>query len=259
MDYQDILKVALDAADVGAQITKGYFGKITHVDHKPNAGLVTVADRESEQAIIKIIHSKFPDHQIIAEESGEKKSTSKVRWIIDPLDGTTNYAHQVPLYCICIGVEVEGELVVGVIDAPLMKERFIGVKGNGATLNGTQIRVSRISELKDALLTTGFSYKKGQIVTEEIERLRNVLHEDRAVRRLGSAALDMSYTACGRFDGFWEVDLSPWDVAAGTVIIREAGGTLTDFSGNPYDPFGTEIVATNGLIHEQLRSILPLR
>jgi len=257
MNFSELLNLAISAAQTGGAVTKKYFGKLKEISHKPDAGLVTVADKEAEEEIIKIIHSKFPDHQIYAEESGEQKTESNVRWIIDPLDGTTNYAHGTPLYCVSIGVEVDGELVVGVIDAPMLNEQYVGVKGEGATLNGEKIKVSEISSINDGLLATGFSYKKNErIIGEELRRLGEVLRSCRAVRRLGAAALDMAYVAAGRYDGFWEVDLSPWDVAGGAVIIREAGGKLTNFSGGPFDPFEKQVLASNNKIHDQLQSIL---
>lgn len=256
MNYEELFKIALKATEIGSQITKKYFGKLSHIGKKPDAGLVTIADKESEAAIIKTILSKFPDHQIFAEESGEKKGSSNVKWIIDPLDGTTNYAHKMPQYCISIAVEVDSKLVIGILDAPILGERFIGVKGRGATLNNKKIRVSGISKIEDSLLATGFSYKHGDIVDQEIERLRSVFKKVRSVRRLGSAALDMAYVACGRFDGFWETDLAAWDIAAGAVIVKEAGGELTNFKGKKFNCYEGELIATNRLLHKDLKALL---
>ena len=259
MQYDELLKTALKATEIGSKITKKYYGKLTHIGKKPDAGLVTIADKESEAAIIKTILSKFPDHQIYAEESGEKKTSSNVRWIIDPLDGTTNYAHQMPHFCVSIAVEVGGKLVLGILDAPILEERFMAVKGEGATLNKKKIRVSGISNIEDALLATGFSYKRGEIVNREVERLRSVFKKVRSVRRLGSAALDMACVACGRFDGFWETDLAAWDIAAGAVIVEESGGKLTNFKGEKFNCYEGELLATNTLFHNELKELLNLK
>lgn len=259
MQYDELLKTALKGADIGAKITKKYFGKLKHIGKKPDAGLVTIADKESEAAIIKTILSKFPDHQIYAEESGEKKTSSNVRWIIDPLDGTTNYAHQMPHFCVSIAVEVGGKVVLGVLDAPILGERFIAVKGRGATLNKKKINVSGIATIEDSLLATGFSYKYGDIVNREVERLKHVFKKVRSVRRLGSAALDMAYVACGRFDGFWETDLAAWDIAAGAIIVEEAGGRLTNFNGDRFNCYEGELIATNTLLHNDLKELISLK
>ncbi|MFC2074686.1 inositol monophosphatase family protein [Bdellovibrionota bacterium] len=257
MEHNDLRNLAVSAAKSAAEVTEKYFGKITEVGIKPDAGLVTVADGEAEEAIIKEIHSKFPDHQIFAEESGEKKTSSPVRWIIDPLDGTTNYAHGVHIYAISIGVEVKGELAVGVIYVPKLNEMFVGVRGEGSTLNDQKIKVSETSSVKDSVLATGFSYVKSmKTIGGEIERLGNVLQKARAVRRMGSAAIDLAFVACGRYDGFWEAGLSPWDVAAGAVIVEEAGGKITKLSGEKFDPFIPELIASNGFIHEEFQKIL---
>lgn len=256
MEYNDLLKTTLKAAEIGAKITKKYFGKLTHIGKKPDAGLVTIADKEAEAAIIKTILSKYPDHQIYAEESGERRTESKVRWIIDPLDGTTNYAHKLAQYCVSIAVEVNGELVMGVLDAPILKEKFIAIKGHGATLNKKKIQVSNTSKIEDALLVTGFSYKHGEVVERELNRLKKVFKKVRSIRRFGSAALDMAYIACGRFDGFWETDLSAWDIAAGAVIVEEAKGKLTSIQGKKFNCYDGELIASNGLIHHELKELV---
>lgn len=258
MQHNDLLKTALIAAEIGAKITKKYFGKLSHIGRKPDAGLVTIADKESEAAIIKTILSKFPDHQIFAEESGEKKTKSDVKWIIDPLDGTTNYAHKIPQFCVSIAVEVKGELVLGVLDAPILNEKYIGIKGHGATLNKKKIEVSNIAKIEDSLLVTGFSYRHGEIIEREIKILRSIFKKCRSVRRYGSAALDLAFVACGRFDGFWEEDLSAWDIAAGAVIVQEAKGKLTSFEGKKFNCYDGELIASNSLIHNEFKELVTL-
>ncbi len=217
------------------------------------ADLVTDADRASEAIVVERLRRAFPSATILAEESGTHRGTSDERWIVDPLDGTTNFAHGYPLFCVSIAYERAGELIAGAIVAPAMNECFAAERGAGATRNGRAIAVSAIPRLGDAMTCTGFH-------PADFERnagyFRAVSQRAQAVRRDGSAALDLAYVACGRFDGFWEFDLSPWDVAAGTLLVREAGGEVTRIDGGPEAVDARSILATNGRIHSELLEAL---
>src|SRR3989449_9382157 len=218
--------------------------------------MVTDVDRRSERAIVEILHAAFPGHRILAEEGGEhSQRKSPYRWIVDPLDGTTNFTHGFPAFCVSIGLEVEGRIVLGVVYDPLRQELFEAEVGKGALLNGRRIHVAKVPALNKALLVTGFAYDRDS-------RQRNLEHFERFVlasqglRRTGSAALDLCYVAAGRADGFWELKLAPWDVAAGSVIVSEAGGRITDFTGKPFKGDGAETLASNGLIHQEMVKVL---
>ncbi len=217
------------------------------------ADIVTVADRASERAVIARLRADFPDAAILAEESGRTAGTSDERWIIDPLDGTTNYAHGYPLYCVSIAYERAGELLAGVVYAPALGECFAAERGGGARLGDAPIRVSTIDRIADAMVCTGF---------HPADFARNAAFFARAsghaqaVRRDGSAALDLAFVACGRFDGFWEFDLHAWDVAAGTLLVHEAGGTITRVDGSPARVDARSILASNGRIHAALQGVL---
>ena len=252
-------KFAEDLARAAGEILKHYASRDKHVELKGRANLVTVADRESEELIVREIRTRYPDHGILAEESGllaAAAGTSLDRWIIDPLDGTTNYAHQFPMYSVSIGFERRGEMLCGAVYDPVRNEMFTGSRGGGAFLNGQPISVSDVSRLSDGLLLTGFPYDFREKVGRALGLFRSFLIEAQAVRRAGSAALDLCYIASGRCDGFWELDLQPWDTAAGSVIVEEAGGRITDFSGRPFRVESYEILASNGHIHgEMVRTI----
>jgi len=231
------------------------------VTSKGDINLVTEADLAAEKFIIERIRSHYPRHGILAEESGAsdgalvQEGKSEWRWIIDPLDGTTNFAHGYPCFCVSIGVERAGRMEIGVIYDPTRDELFAAERGSGATLNSRPIRVSAIADLNQAMLCTGFPY-------DVRERPRFAIHfanftmKAQAVRRDGSAALDLAYVACGRFDGFWEDGLHPWDVAAGVVLIEEAGGRVTDFDDAPVDIYKPKVLASNGKLHELMMSVL---
>ncbi|HET6853279.1 MAG TPA: inositol monophosphatase family protein [Pyrinomonadaceae bacterium] len=229
------------------------------VTTKGDINLVTEADIAAEELIIDRIRSHYPQHGILAEESGEAVlvggKRSEWKWIIDPLDGTTNYAHGYPCFCVSIALEQNGELVVGVVYDPMRDEMFAAERGQGATLNDRKIRVSSVDQLSDSMLCTGFPYN----VRERPDFAREFAKftmEAQAVRRDGSAALDLAYVACGRFDGFWEDGLSPWDIAAGAVLISEARGTITNFHDQPLDIYNEQVLATNGLIHDAMMTVL---
>ena len=208
-------------------------------------------DLAAEELIVGHLLTAFPDHQILAEERGQSRSASPWKWIIDPLDGTTNYAHGYRFFCVSIGLEFEGEIVLGVVHDPTTLETFSALTGGGATLNDEPIQVSVEATLEDALLSTGFSYQP-EAVEQNLELFNALIRQARAVRRDGSAALDLCYVACGRFDGFWELSLSAWDVAAGTLIVREAGGAVSRFDGTPGSIYDGEIVVSNGALHGAL-------
>jgi myo-inositol-1(or 4)-monophosphatase len=228
------------------------------ITNKGDINLVTEADIAAENLIIERIRSHYPQHGILAEESGEAALAGKQsewKWIIDPLDGTTNYAHGYPCFCVSIALEHKGVLEVGVVYDPLRDEMFAAERGSGATLNDRQIRVSNVDELSQAMVCTGFPYN----VRERPDFAREFAKftmEAQAVRRDGSAALDLAYVACGRFDGFWEDGLNPWDVAAGALLIFEARGKVTTFKDQPLDIYNEEVLASNGLIHEAMMRVL---
>jgi len=223
---------------------------------KGRVDLVTDADLASEKFIIAAISKKYPDHSILAEEEAERDNNSDFRWVIDPLDGTTNFAHDFPFYCVSIGLEYKGAIVAGVVYDPERDEMFHAFKGGGARLNRKKIHVSAAVKLEHALLATGFPYDIGSSREDNLIFFRRFAKKARAVRRAGSAALDLCYLACGRFDGFWELKLHPWDTAAAKIIVEEAGGLVTDFEGKKYSIYGKYILATNRKIHNRMKKIL---
>jgi len=258
MDLELIKKMGIAAAHNGAEILLDRLGRISEIEKKGAIDLVTEADIGAEKVIINTIRDKFPDHSFLAEESGAAEGNRDYKWIIDPLDGTTNYAHQLGLFSISIAFEFKGEIIMGIILNPVTGELFTGLSGKGAELNGQQISVSSSDTVSDSLLVTGFPYDFKKIFTPMITRFTNCLKASMGVRRLGSAALDLCYVACGRFDGFWEQNLKPWDTAAGMLIAREAGAVITDFSNAAYSLEKSEILATNGRIHDEMLSLLEI-
>lgn len=250
--------IAIEAARQAGAILSEYARKGFRVRHKDTLNLVTDADTHSERAIVEAISRAFPDHLVLAEERGQAGSDSPFKWIIDPLDGTTNFAHGFPAYAVSIGVEYQGRCILGVVFDPTREELFVGEAGGGATLNGKPIRVSRTPKLDGALLVTGFAYDIRVSKQNNLDHFANFAVRAQGVRRMGAAAIDLCYVACGRFDGFWELKLKPWDTAAGSVIVEEAGGRLTDFRGGPFSIYGLELVASNGLIHEAMVEVLNL-
>lgn len=253
------METAVRAAQEAGKIQKRNLGKVHTIQFKGEINLVTEVDKACEEKIVKIIRKKYPDHDFLTEESGAFNRPSEYKWIIDPLDGTTNYAHGYPLFCVSIGLEHRGKMVLGVVYEPNMDQLFVGVKGRGAFLNGKRIRVSKISTLKRALLVTGFSYNVKTTTDNNIGHFKNFILSAQAVRRDGVAAIDLCYVACGRYDGFWERDLWPWDTAAASLILKEAGGKATMFNGSPVDIYGKEIVASNGKIHTEMLKVLKRR
>ena len=256
MDLDLIKRTAIAAAYRGAEVLRSYFGKNPVVHKKSAIDLVTEADTASENAIVDVIRSRFPDHAVLAEESGPSGAAGPYQWIVDPLDGTTNFAHRIPIYAVSVGFSAGGRTVAGVVLNPSSGELFTATAEEGARLNGQAIRVSTVPVLEDSLLVTGFPYNVRQLLPEITRRLQNCLGAAQGVRRLGSAALDLCYVACGRFDGFWEQYLKPWDTAAGACIAEAAGAVVTDFANRPYRVGAEEILATNGLIHKQMLAVL---
>ena len=253
-----MLETAIEAAREAGALLKLHSGKARSIERKEGqeTNLVTEIDRRSEEIIIDRIRRKYPHHDILAEESGGKERRSEYCWIIDPLDGTTNFTHGLPVFCVSIGLEHNGEIVAGVVYDPNHDELFTAEKGKGASLNRKRIRVSTAARLIDSLLVTGFPYSLRADPDEIIRHFNNFLLEAQALRRLGSAALDLAYVAAGRFDGFWESNLNPWDMAAGGLLVQEAGGKFTDFEGNPSTVYKKQLLTSNGLIHGQMIEVL---
>jgi myo-inositol-1(or 4)-monophosphatase len=230
-----------------------------YITYKGAIDLVTQFDRQSQTRIVNALCRKFPGFGILSEENYQREASSTAKWIIDPLDGTTNFAHNLPLWSISVALEIDSAIVLGVVYDPSRREMFTAVKGRGAFLNRQRIRVSRIKKIEQSLLVTGFPYDIRRSRRNNINYFRAFSLTAQAVRRLGSAALDLCYTACGRFDGYWELKLAPWDQAAGSLIVREAGGRITDFRGRDFNVYGDEVVATNGFIHRPMMKILAMK
>ena len=259
MDYEHAKRVGIEAIYSGAKVLRDHFGRISQINHKGAFDLVTEADIESEKQILEKIRKAFPDHDILAEESGANKGTTDFQWLIDPLDGTTNYAHQLPFFSIAIALAERGEIVLGLVLNPMDGELYSAIAGEGAELNGRPIRVSSTASVCDSLLVTGFPYDFDEIVEPTMQRFAACQQASQGVRRLGSAALDICYVACGRFDGFWEQNLKAWDKAAGAIIAAEAGAVITNFSNQPFSINQEEILVTNARIHEEMLSLLVLK
>lgn len=254
-----MLNFAIETAREAGQILLDKFGRKINITKKGDINLVTEADLASEKFIIEKIRSYYPKHSILAEESGESlvaiENDNALKWIIDPLDGTTNFAHGYPCFCVTIALEHNGEIVVGVTFDPTRNELFAAEKGQGATLNGRQIRTSDTEKLSESLIVTGFPYDFKQRMNFA-RHLTDFLLYSRGVRRDGSAAIDMAYVACGRFDGFWEEGLHPWDVAAGVLLIEEAGGRVSYYDDSLFSIYAPPICADNGLIHAEMLNVL---
>lgn len=231
-------------------------GSIRNISYKGEINIVTDVDKKCERLIIDGIKKEFPYHSILSEEGYPQPTKGSHRWIIDPLDGTTNFAHGLAIYSVSIALEIDGRVMVGVVYNPETKELFHAEKAKGAFLNKKRIHVSKEKVLKKSLLVTGFAYDLGKAGADNLNFFSKFLRKSQAVRRLGSAALDLSFVACGRFEGFWEMNLHPWDSAAGMLLVEEAGGKVTKFDGSPYTPYDKEILATNSAVHSQMIKIL---
>ncbi len=254
---KDRLNVALKLARDAGKMPMAHLGRAHTIERKGAINLVTEVDKLCEKMISDGIYKAFPDHDILGEEGIAKRKRSEFCWIVDPLDGTTNYAHGFPFFGVSIALEHNGEIVCGVIYDPVRDEMFAAEKGKGATLNGEKIRVSNAPSLSDSLLATGFAYSVQEPGRpDNLDNFAAFIKTALAVRRPGAAAIDLAYVACGRLDGFWELFLKPWDIAAGVLIIREAGGKATNFDGTPIDIYGTEILASNGRIHNEMINVL---
>ncbi len=253
-----MLNFAIETVRDAGQILLEKFGRKINITKKGDINLVTEADLASEALIIERIKSYYPKHSILAEEAGNAViigGENTWKWIIDPLDGTTNYAHGYPCFCVTLALEHEGEIVLGVTFDPTRNELFAAERGRGATLNNKPIRVSETEEMGNALIVTGFPYDFKDRA-DFARHFEDMLLSTRGVRRDGSAAIDMAYVACGRFDGFWEEGLNPWDVAAGVLLIEEAGGQVSYYNGSKFSIYTPPILASNGLLHGEMTKIL---
>jgi len=250
------LATAIEVVVRAGDIMMERFGRDLQVDKKGRIDLVTEVDLASERMFRALIAGRFPDHDVLAEEMGGSMSIpSGPCWVFDPLDGTTNFAHGLPIFCASLALEIDGTAEVAAVFDPTRKELFTAERGGGAYLNGRPIRVSKAAELVDALLVTGFPYDVQERVDEIVGLFGAFIGRARAVRRLGSAAIDLCYVAAGRFDGFWENDLKPWDMAGGALIVQEAGGQVTNIDGTPFSSRGRHILASNGLVHEKMLDV----
>jgi myo-inositol-1(or 4)-monophosphatase len=248
------LDVAIETAREAGSILLAEFDRPVNISYKGDVDIVTQADKRSEQAIVARLRSHFPKHAIVAEEGGGNESDSPFRWHVDPLDGTTNFAHGYPCFCVSLGLEEAGEMIAGVIFQPVSGELFTASRGEGAYLNQKKIQVSRIEKLATSLLSTGFpSMKRAQ--NPNIHYYWDFTLRSHGVRRDGSAAMDLAAVACGRFEGFWEFGLHPWDTAAGILLVHEAGGVVTHFDGQPYRLGDRELMASNGRVHEEMKQV----
>jgi myo-inositol-1(or 4)-monophosphatase len=259
MDLQTIKRVGIRAAYKAGRILIDHFDKPLQVKKKGIIDLVTQADIASEKAIVATIKEVFPDHAILAEESGAAAGNDHDRWIIDPLDGTTNFAHHLPIFAVSIAYTRDDVPLMGIVFNPANGELFTAVHGQGASLNDLPIQVSSVKTLEDSLLVTGFPYTiRTTSPAEPVSRFTRCLTASQGVRRLGSAALDLCFVACGRFEGFWEEKLKPWDTAAGMLMVQEAGGRVTDYKDRAYHVEDQQILATNALIHSEMVQLLNL-
>jgi myo-inositol-1(or 4)-monophosphatase len=256
MDINNYTKTAIKAALTGGEILKKYFAKNIKVSYKGKINPVTDADKLSQKKIFEVIKKEFPRHDVMGEEEGRHSCKSEHCWIVDPLDGTVNFIHDLPIFSVSVGLGIGGKIVSGVIYAPLTNEIFYAQEGAGAWLNGKRIKVSSQGKLVHSLCVTGFSYDIHINPEKTMRRLAAIMKKVQGLRRLGSAALDLAYVAAGRFDAFWEEGLSPWDIAAGAIIVKEAGGKITDFDGQENVVFGKSLLATNGKIHNGIRKLL---
>lgn len=259
-ELDQYLNFGLKATRLGREVLMGYFGQLKHIEKKVKAGLVSEADKETEKVMQGFLKSVTPEIDFLGEEMAfQKESISPLdksqfrgRWILDPLDGTTNFIHQFPIFCISLGLELDGELVLGIIDVPYLKETYVARKGMGAFLNGRKLRVSETPSLDDALLATGFFNEEEKPLQEQLQIFSDLVRRARAIRRPGAAAYDLCMVAQGVFDGFWEKGLKAWDSAAGVVLVREAGGVVLNYRGVPYSPYDPDLIAGNSEIAQAI-------
>jgi myo-inositol-1(or 4)-monophosphatase len=250
IQQQDYLTFMQELAREAGSVLVSYFGKVA-IEYKGEVDLVTEADRKSEKLIVSRIRQQWPSHDLIGEEGSRTETGSDFRWYVDPLDGTTNFAHRYPVFCVSIALEYKGERISGVVYDPCRDEMFAVEKGAGSRLNGHAIRVSEVQHLAESLVATGFpSHKRHK--NPNIHFYHQITLRSHGVRRAGSAALDLCCVACGRYDAFWEFNLNPWDTAAGVLLVQEAGGKVTNFTGGPFELSSREVLASNSLIHDEL-------
>jgi myo-inositol-1(or 4)-monophosphatase len=249
----DIISISREAGEI---IRQG-FGTILDIEYKTNVkNLVTQIDKASEDVIIEFVKKKYPSHSILAEESGEFDNNSEYLWVIDPLDGTTNFAHGLPVFSVSIGVQKNNEIIAGVIYDVMQDVVYSAEKGSGALANDRKIKVNENDKVSHSLLVTGFPYNIADNPEGALDKFTVITKAARGVRRLGSAAIDLAYVANGIFDGFWEIHLQPWDMCAGILLVEEGGGKVTGFNGEKIDTFTKKILATNGRVHEELLNYL---
>jgi myo-inositol-1(or 4)-monophosphatase len=247
---QDFLNPMQALAREAGALLMSFFGKVA-IEYKGDVDLVTQADRSSEKLIVERIRKQWPDHDLIGEEGSRRETGSDFRWYVDPLDGTTNFAHGFPVFCVSMGLEYQGERIAGVVYDPSRDEMFAAEKGGGSQLNGAPIHVSKTARLAESLVATGFpSHKRHK--NPNIHFYHQITLRSHGVRRAGSAALDLCYVACGRYDAFWEFNLNSWDTAAGVLVVQEAGGRVTNFSDAPFSIDSREVLATNTILHGEM-------
>ena len=256
MELEFHIKAAVKAAHEAGRMLRENLDTSREIVYKGEVDLVTNFDNLSQQMIYDRLVKDFPDHDFVTEEGLDRNKGNAYRRIIDPLDGTTNYAHRFPFFSVSIALEFDGRIICGVVYDPVRDETFSGTKGDGAFLNGDRINVSALDDLDKSLLATGFPYDLRESEENNIAHFNHFLTRAQAIRRCGSAALDLCYVDCGRFDGFWELKLKPWDVAAASLIVQEAGGLLTDFNNKEFSIYSHETLGTNGLIHQQMLDVL---
>lgn len=253
---EELYDAAVTAAESAGEFIQEQVSQIKQVNHKGRADLVTNIDRESESMIVDLISTRFPEHAIIAEEKDYEKRDHDYRWVIDPLDGTTNYVHGYRHYAVSIALHIKREPTIGVVYDPANEELFTAIRGRGAFLNDEKLSVSETTKLVNSMLVTGIPYDLDERWHRSFDLFKAFYYRTHGVRRDGSAALDMCYVASGRFDGFWEYNLHPWDVAAAMLIVQEAGGKVSDFQDSKSSIFDTEVLATNGKIHQTMLEVI---
>jgi len=256
LKFNNYTATAVKAAKAGGEVLLKYFNTCLKVQFKGRIDPVTAADRASQEKIVKLIKAEFPGHTIIGEEDENRKDCGEYCWIIDPLDGTVNFIHGVPFFSVCVSLLEKGKVIAGVVYAPYSKELFVAQRGGGAFLNGKRIRVSPQGKLVRSLVVTGFPYDVHSESGKVMQSLSNVIVKVQGVRRLGSAAMDLCYVAAGRFEAFWEKGLKPWDIAAGSLIVQEGGGRVSEYDGGANYIFGDTLLASNGLIHGRMIGLI---
>lgn len=256
MDLKYYLEIAQEAAAKAGRLLKDRFAGERQIEYKGVIDPVTEVDRASEKLLVDFFQKTTPEADILAEEDDYVQTGKELLWVVDPLDATINYAHKVPIYCVSIALERAGRPVVGAVFDPMANEMFCATSETPATLNGNQISVSKVDDLDKALMVTGFPYDKRTNPENNLDHFSEMFVSCQGVRRIGSAALDLCWTAAGRHDGYWELSLAPWDISAGMLIVEQAGGLVTDFEGHPIDSHTRYILATNRLIHDQVMKIL---